>query len=100
MQTALNNRIGHYYYRARFCAAHLGRFCSRDPIGYVGSRSNLYEYVKGNAPRMVDPSGLMFWGCDGWVVGPWGPYVSAPNSSTGMCAYYRIQISRQTIGFG
>ncbi|MHB9082099.1 MAG: RHS repeat-associated core domain-containing protein [Pirellulaceae bacterium] len=44
---------------ARYYAAHLGRFCSRDPIGYEGG-INLLEYV-GDSPLMrTDPSGL--WG--------------------------------------
>ncbi len=46
MHVALDNRIGHYYYWARFYAAQLGRFCSRDPIGYVDEDHNLYRYVR------------------------------------------------------
>ena len=36
----------------------LGRFVSRDPIGYDGSKSNLYEYVGGRPFFYVDPNGL------------------------------------------
>jgi hypothetical protein len=35
----------------------LGRFVSRDPIGYVGG-TNLYGYVGGRPTRFIDPSGL------------------------------------------
>lgn len=35
-----------------------GRFVSRDPIGFRGSQWGLYEFVKGNATLIVDPSGL------------------------------------------
>ena len=47
---------GLYYYRARYYSAELGRFLSRDPIGYKGG-INSYEYC-GDAPlRRTDPSG-------------------------------------------
>ncbi len=36
----------------------LGRFCSRDPIGYEGSKWDLYAYVDGMPTRFLDPSGL------------------------------------------
>ncbi len=39
----LDAETGLYYYRARFFAAQLGRFCSRDPIGYEGRDVNLYR---------------------------------------------------------
>jgi len=35
----------------------LGRFISRDPIGYE-SGMNLYEYVASNPERYTDPRGL------------------------------------------
>lgn len=34
-----------------------GRFMGRDPIGYIGSDWNLYEYVKNRPLIEVDPSG-------------------------------------------
>ncbi len=55
---------GLYYYRARYYDAKLGRFLSRDPIGFEGSEWNLYEYVKGMPTRGGDPYGLD---------GPFGP---------------------------
>ena len=49
---------GLYYYRARYYHARLGRFLSRDPIGYDGADVNLYGYV-GNQPlQQFDPLGL------------------------------------------
>jgi RHS repeat-associated protein len=45
------------FVNARYYSSDLGRFIARDPIGYGGGR-NLYEYVKGQAVRWVDPSGL------------------------------------------
>jgi RHS repeat-associated protein len=46
-----------YYYRARFYAPQLGRFVSRDPIGYT-SGLHYYAYVGDGPIRSVDPLGL------------------------------------------
>jgi len=46
-----------YFYRARYYSPTLGRFISRDPIGYAGGM-NLYEYVGGMAVDAVDPMGI------------------------------------------
>ena len=51
----LDDRTGHYYYRVRFYAAQLGRFCSRDPIA---ADNNLYRYVFDNPLGATDPTGL------------------------------------------
>ncbi|MGE0494499.1 MAG: RHS repeat-associated core domain-containing protein [Vulcanimicrobiota bacterium] len=45
------------YMRARHYDARLGRFLSRDPIGFAGGL-NLYGYVGGNPVNYVDPVGL------------------------------------------
>ena len=59
---------GLYYYRARYYDAKLGRFLSRDPIGFEGSEWNLYEYLNGMPLRFLDPSGLdRGLGTPGWV---------------------------------
>ncbi|MFC1643473.1 RHS repeat-associated core domain-containing protein [Chlamydiota bacterium] len=55
-----DSEIGLYYYRARYYDADLGRFISKDPIGFEGDGPNLYAYVKNNPIRYVDPYGL--WG--------------------------------------
>jgi RHS repeat-associated protein len=52
-----DNDIQQYHYRARMYDASLGRFCSRDPIGYEGGPS-VYLYVLGRVLDFVDPSGL------------------------------------------
>lgn len=53
------------YYRNRMYLSELGRFVSRDPIGYEAGDVSLYRYV-GNSPLMHgDPSGLVGWpNCD------------------------------------
>ncbi len=65
-------KISHlYHYRARMYDSYSGRFCSRDPIGYEGSKWNLLEYCS-NAPlRYVDPLGLL----DTTTPIPWGRWI-------------------------
>ncbi|MEO8493493.1 MAG: RHS repeat-associated core domain-containing protein [Planctomycetota bacterium] len=51
------------YYRTRYFSNQLGRFVSRDPILYEGSKWNVYGYV-GNSPLLrVDPFGLAYNSC-------------------------------------
>ena len=49
---------GLYYYRARFYDPEIGRFISKDPIGFDGGDVNLYSYVGQNGITRTDPSGL------------------------------------------
>jgi len=49
--------IFQYHYRARMYDANLGRFCSRDPIGYEGSEWNVYEYTESSPLAKTDPKG-------------------------------------------
>ena len=49
---------GLYYYRHRIYHAQLGRFCSRDPLGYADG-PNLLTYVVARPTVLVDPSGLV-----------------------------------------
>lgn len=46
--------------RHRFYASWLGRWATRDPIGYEGSEWNLYEYLNSNAIGGVDPLGMKY----------------------------------------
>jgi RHS repeat-associated protein len=52
-----DNDIQQYHYRARMYDASLGRFCSRDPIGYHSS-TNAYDYTKDTPLVAIDPLGL------------------------------------------
>ncbi|MBY0588905.1 RHS repeat-associated core domain-containing protein [bacterium] len=54
----LDPETGLYQYRNRYYHAKLGRFISRDPIGYEGSQWNLYEYVGGRPEDLTDATGL------------------------------------------
>jgi RHS repeat-associated protein len=53
----LDAETGLYQYRNRYYHARLGRFISRDPIGYDGSPWNLYEYVDSNPLKYLDAFG-------------------------------------------
>ncbi len=46
--------------RNRYYAPHLGRWLTRDPIGYEGRSSNLYDYVRSSPIGWVDPQGLQY----------------------------------------
>ncbi len=52
-----DSETGLFYYRNRMYHAQLGRFASRDPIGYRGS-INLYQYVESSPLSFLDPLGL------------------------------------------
>ncbi|MBI4468981.1 MAG: RHS repeat-associated core domain-containing protein, partial [Acidobacteria bacterium] len=54
----LDPETGLYYYRMRYMDAELGRFISRDPIGYAGG-IGLYEYVGGRPTGSTDAMGLL-----------------------------------------
>ncbi len=52
-----DKELGLYYYRARYYDPAIGRFISKDPIGFNGGDVNLYRYV-GNGPvNAIDPYG-------------------------------------------
>jgi uncharacterized protein RhaS with RHS repeats len=46
-----------YFYRARYYDPKVGRFVTKDPIGFGGG-INVYAYVKNNAVNWTDPFGL------------------------------------------
>lgn len=52
----LDYETGLYYYRARYYDPKVGRFITRDPIGFGGG-INVYAYVKNNPIRFKDPEG-------------------------------------------
>jgi hypothetical protein len=53
-----------YFYRARYYDPKVGRFVTKDPIGFDGGDYNLYAFVKNNSINKTDPMGL----ADNW---PW-----------------------------
>ena len=50
--------VGMYFYRARFMDPRLGRFISRDPLGFVAGDFNILTYVGNNPINETDPLGL------------------------------------------
>jgi len=52
---------GLYYFRNRWYDSQLGRFSSRDPIGYEGRDQNLYGYVGERPMATLDPTGMWPW---------------------------------------
>ena len=65
------------FLRARYYDLSIGRFISRDPIGYVAG-PNLYKYCQNNPVNRRDPSGKI---CKPWY-GNWG----GPGWSGGECS--------------
>ncbi|MBI4860789.1 MAG: RHS repeat protein [Candidatus Riflebacteria bacterium] len=61
---------GLVFLRNRVYDPALGRFLSRDPIGFKGEQWNLYGYVGNNPIRYRDPRGLEVWSEDFWPGGP------------------------------
>jgi RHS repeat-associated protein len=62
--------------RYRYLHPLLGRFTTRDPIGYLGGSMGLYEYVVGNPVGLLDPAGLQ----GGAVAIDWGLVFSNAGS--------------------
>jgi len=75
-----------YFHRARYYHAQLGRFVSRDPIGYAAEDMNLYAYVGNSPPRRTDPLGL-WWTGDTITGISYGPDVNMePDLPEHQCA--------------
>ena len=53
-----DSETGIYFYRARYYDASVGRFLGEDPLGFPGSGSNFYAYVKNDPATLSDPFGL------------------------------------------
>jgi hypothetical protein len=52
----------------------VGRWTTKDPIGFAGGDTNLYGYVFGDPVNLSDPSGLATFECTKPLktLGPWG----------------------------
>ncbi|MBI5047654.1 MAG: hypothetical protein HZB54_01700, partial [Deltaproteobacteria bacterium] len=53
-----DKETGFYYLRNRYYDPRIGRFISKDPIGFGGGDVNLYGYVGNSPTNWVDPWGL------------------------------------------
>ncbi len=79
----LDPETENYYVRNRFYSPTLGRWLTRDPIGYQGG-VNLYEYVGGGAVSALDPDGQWHW-YEPWT---WPLFHGAPVKEVGNAAPY------------
>ncbi len=70
----LDKETGIYQYRHRVYEAGLGRFASRDPIGYETRGWGLYVYVGSRPVINVDPTGMIPPGFGAWEL-PGRPFV-------------------------
>jgi len=55
-----DSETGMYFYRARYYDPKVGRFVTKDPIGFAGGDENLYAYVGNNPVIWIDPSGKVW----------------------------------------
>ena len=93
----MDYETGLYYYRARYYDPKVGRFVTKDPVGFMGG-INLYSYVSNNPINKIDPLGLYetlfgprFEGADEWPwYGGW-PFNGSPlpgySSQDNVCSY-------------
>jgi RHS repeat-associated protein len=58
-----NDGSGLYQMGSRYYSPKLGRFISKDPVGFSGGTTNLYSYALNDPVDLADPTGLCF--CDG-----------------------------------
>jgi RHS repeat-associated protein len=61
-----DSETGMYFYRARYYDPKVGRFVTKDPIGFGGGDYNIYAYVNNSPINRGDPMGLGW--LDSW---PW-----------------------------
>ncbi|MDO4629414.1 MAG: RHS repeat-associated core domain-containing protein [Planctomycetia bacterium] len=71
----LDSETGIMLYRNRYYSANLGRFITRDPIGYESLDRNVYRYVMNSPFVFIDCFGLQFNGIE--------RIVGSPNDVTG-----------------
>jgi RHS repeat-associated protein len=68
---------------ARDYDATVGRWTTKDPIGFAGGDTNLYAYVGGNPMSYVDPSGLLAFELGGTLGGFFGGGFGLGGSTSG-----------------
>ena len=70
-----NDGNGLYYLRGRYYAPAIGRYISRDPVGFAGG-FNLYEYAGDDPTNATDVTGM---DCGADCCGGWSPGPNWPN---------------------
>jgi len=84
-----DSETGMYFYRARYYDPVVGRFVTKDPIGFGGKDINLYAYVWSCPVNWADPTG--FAGCyvsyPGYPITIPGTSVKVPLTHAGVLSY-------------
>jgi RHS repeat-associated protein len=85
-----DSEIGLYYYRSRYYNPRTGRFLTKDPIGFLGSGTNLYRYVQNNPINWIDPWGLLMGGEEYGEAAAlyWASAAINPNNEWYQTAFY------------
>lgn len=86
-----HDAISRQYVRARVLDNTIGKWMSKDPIGFDGSEWNLYAYVTNNPNMGVDPAGLVPITCSSGTGLPSGIGRSDKNYPciASVCAQYK-----------
>lgn len=96
---------GLYYFRNRYYSPVLGRFTTRDPLGYE-SGLNLFEYASSNPVTTVDPMGLGAESCSPVSVGAdlgsmgLGKYIEATRAAKKLTSVWQKIASKTGLGKG
>jgi len=72
-----------YYFRARVYDPAVGRWASKDPIGFGGGDTNLYAYCGNDPLNCLDPRGLWYLGVSGGATASVGFGVGAGSYEYG-----------------
>jgi uncharacterized protein RhaS with RHS repeats len=75
-----------YFYRARYYDPTVGRFVTKDPIGFAGGDVNLYAYVENNVVNFSDPLGLTTTTWDIYDV-PWEELLETAAAAARACVF-------------
>lgn len=79
-----DHNTGLVQFGARWYDPQIGRWISKDPIGFAGADTNLYAYVGGNPVNYMDPTGL-YWFRQDWqeagTVGRSGSRIVPPKGT-------------------
>jgi RHS repeat-associated protein len=89
-----------HHFRARWMSPIAGRFIARDPVGYLGSKFNLFEFVRAHVLVRLDPKGLDDGDVDYCKKAPNPCAGSLEDYLTGTCWFSCLEDLRTLIGGG
>ncbi|MCG8417288.1 MAG: hypothetical protein MJE77_05005, partial [Proteobacteria bacterium] len=86
-------QTGLYHFGAREYDPTIGRWTTKDPIGFAGGDTNLYAYVANDPVNLLDPSGLAWYEYFDWV-DPVGNFVmgAVDTATGGATAWFRTKV--------